>query len=51
MGSDAIGREFIKQLKPAPKDYDRLVDYDIRAFKVVERAQESTASKRAEAKA
>ncbi len=48
MGSDAIGREFIKKLKPAPKDYDRLVDYDIRAFEVVERTP--AASKRVEAK-
>ncbi len=50
MGSGTLGREFIKKLKPAPADYNRLVDDDIRAFEVVERAPEITASKRAEAK-
>ena len=50
MGSNIIDREFIKKLKPAPADYDRLVDDDIRAFEVVERAPAATASKRIEAK-
>lgn len=48
MGSDIIGREFIKKLTPAPGDYDRLVDNDIRAFRFVEPTK-SLASKRTEA--